>query len=518
MLTEDQSAIIRFLMSPSTHGGTDVERVDTHASVVFLAGPRAWKLKRAVRYDYLDFSTADRRRRMCEAEVRINRRTAPSLYRGVVAVTRAPDGSLGLGGPGAQVDWVIEMARFDQEMLLDRLAARDALHMELMRPLAAAIAQLHETAEVRPGHGGRAGLGLVIEGNATGLTREGAGVLEPAACVRVTEAAREALARLGPRLDARRSAGLVRQCHGDLHLRNIVLLDGRPTLFDGIEFSEDLACIDVLYDLAFLLMDLWRRHLPAHAHRVWNAYLGHTNDVDGVALLPLLLSCRAAVRAKTSVTAAGLADDAGQKESLRQQAREYLDLALRLLAPAPACLVAVGGLSGSGKSTLAFGLGPSLGAVPGAIVVRSDEVRKQLSGVSPVTRLKPEAYAPEMSRRVYATLCERASAILQQGHAVIADAVFARPADRAAIEAAAAVADVPFVGLWLDAPAAVLATRAEGRTSDASDANADVVRRQLGFDTGVVTWPRLDAALDPHTILERALSMINHLPAFERGW
>jgi predicted kinase len=123
-----------------------------------------------------------------------------------------------------------------------------------------------------------------------------------------------------------------------------------------------------------------------------------------------------------------------------------------------------------------------------------------------------------MSRRVYATLCARASAILHQGHAVIADAVFARPADRAAIEATAAAADVPFVGLWLDAPAAVLATRAEGRTSDASDANADVVRRQLGFDTGVMTWPRLDASLDPHTILERALSLFNHLPAFERGW
>jgi aminoglycoside phosphotransferase family enzyme/predicted kinase len=508
MLTEDQGAVVDFLMLPSTHGGASVDRIDTHASIVFLAGARAWKLKRAVRYDYLDFSTAERRRTMCEAEVRINRRTAPTLYKGVVAVTRTHDGSLALDGPGAPVDWIIEMVRFDQDVLLDRLAARGALDIELMRPLAAAVARLHETAESRPDRGGLAGLAWVIAGNADGLAREGAGILDPAACAGMTGTARDELARLGPRLEARRSSGLVRQCHGDLHLRNIVLIDGVPTLFDGIEFNDDLACIDVLYDLAFLLMDLWRRGLTTHAHRALNAYLGETGDLEGVDLLPLLLSCRAAVRAKTTATAAGLTKDRGQRDGLERQAREYLELAASLLAPRPAVLVAVGGLSGSGKSTVAFGLGPSLGVVPGAIVLRSDEIRKQLGGVSPLSRLGPDAYTPEMSRSVYAALSSRAATLLGQGHAVIADAVFARPDDRAAIEATALAADVPFVGLWLEAPADTLVSRTGTRGPDVSDADAQVVRRQLAQDVGPLTWHRLDASPAPDVVTARALSMV----------
>ena len=167
MITADQTEVLTFLGSPSTHAGEAVERIETHASVVFLAGTRALKLKRAVLYDYLDFSTIERRKAMCEAEVRINRRTAPDLYRGVVAVTREPDGSLTLGGSGPPVDWLVEMARFDQDGLFDRLASRGALDLGLMRPLASAIAQLHLTAERRADHGGKAGMAWVNDGNAT---------------------------------------------------------------------------------------------------------------------------------------------------------------------------------------------------------------------------------------------------------------------------------------------------------------------------------------------------------------
>ena len=209
-------------------------------------------------------------------------------------------------------------------------------------------------------------------------------------------------------LDERRASGFVRQCHGDLHLRNIVLLDGRPTLFDGVEFNDKIACTDVLYDLAFLLMDLWRRGLPRHANAVWNRYLSDTGDLDGLSLLPLFLSCRAAVRAKTSATAARLQPDARRGNELQALAREYLAMAERLLHPPRPCLVAVGGFSGTGKSTLALGLAPSVGAVPGAVVIRSDEIRKRLSGVSPLDRLGPEGYSSEMSERVYATVAERA--------------------------------------------------------------------------------------------------------------
>jgi aminoglycoside phosphotransferase family enzyme len=404
MITEDQSEVVSFLVSPATHGGASVERIETHASMVFLAGLRAWKLKRAVKYDYLDFSTASRRKAMCEAEVRINRRTAPAIYRGVLAVTREPDGSLTLGGSGPPVDWLVAMTRFDQDGLFDRPAARGTLDQALMPPLGAAIARFHESADRRTDHGGVAGMAWVVEGNADGFAEHGAGILDAGACADLTGRSREALARHRQLLDERREAGCVRRCHGDLHLRNIVLLDGRPTLFDAIEFNDDIACTDVLYDLAFLLMDLWRRHLPAHANAVWNGYLARSGDAGGLALLPLFLSCRAAVRAKTSATAATLQADAARRRELEGTARDYMVMAQQLLQPPPACLIAVGGFSGSGKSTVARALAPLVGAVPGAVVIRSDEIRKQLSGVEPLHRLGPEGYTAAVSERVYTTL------------------------------------------------------------------------------------------------------------------
>lgn len=508
MITEEQTPVIEFLSSPHTHGGAPVERIETHASIVFLAGDRAWKLKRAVRYDYLDFSTATKRKAMCEAELRINRRTAPTLYRGVVAITRESSGSLALGGGGAPIDWVIEMARFDQDGLCDRLAARHALPLEVMRPLASEIARFHAAAEPRRDHGGRSGLEWVVDGNATGFREQGAGILDPALARQVTDEARAQIERHGARLDARRDAGLVRQCHGDLHLRNIVLIDGRPTLFDAIEFNDEIACVDVLYDTAFLLMDLWRRDLPRHANELWNRYLTETGDVDGIALLPLFLSCRAAVRAKTSATAARLQEEPFRRRESEEQARRYLQMASRLLRPAPPVLIAVGGLSGSGKSSLAMALAPSIGAVPGAVVVRSDEIRKQLSGVAPRHRLGPEGYTEDMSRRVYAELGERADRVLREGQAAIVDAVFARLSDRQAIEQIARDARVPFVGLWLDAPEAVLVERVAHREHDVSDADAAVIRGQLRQDVGSMSWARIDASPGLDVVLPQAEAIV----------
>lgn len=505
-VVEDQAAVIALLSAPATHGGEAVERIDTHGAIVFLAGARVYKLKRAVRYDYLDFSTAELRRRSCEAELRLNRRTAPTLYRRVLPVTRDADGSLALDGAGTPVDWVLEMARFPQDALFDRLAAAGRLDLALMPPLASAIAAFHRQAEPRTDHGGRAGMTWVVEGNAAGFSEFGAGWLDAATADRVTRAARAALERWGPLLEARRTAGLVRQCHGDLHLRNIVLLDGQPTLFDGVEFNDEIACTDVLYDLAFLLMDLWRRRLPRHANAVFNRYLADTADIPGIALLPLFLSCRAAIRAKTSATAAFLQEDAGRRDELRGLAREYLAMAEALLQAPPPRLVAVGGLSGTGKSTLALALAPSVGAVPGALVLRSDDVRKRLAGVDPLEHLPQEGYAAGMSARVYATLAHEAGQVLHQGHSVIVDAVYQRPEDRRAIASVAADVGVPFIGLWLEAPEPTLVARVETRLRDASDADAAVVRLQRTQPTGRIDWHHVDASAGPEVVLTRATS------------
>ena len=334
MLTEDQTDVIEFLAAPSADGTAPVERIDTHSAIVFLSGERAYKLKRAVQFDYLDFSTVERRRAMCEAEVRLNRRTAPDIYRGVVPITRESGGTLALAGSGSPIDWVVEMKRFPQEALFDRLAAARRLDLELMPSLASAIAEFHRVAKPRTDHGGKPGMEWVVEGNAVGFADYGANVLDPLGCRRLTEVSRAELDYRGALLNQRRTSGFVRQCHGDLHLRNIVLLDGRPTLFDGVEFNDKIACTDVLYDLAFLLMDLWRRGLPRHANAVWNRYLAETGEFSGLSLVPLFLSCRAAVRAKTSATAARLQPDARRGSELQRLAREYLAMALRCCMPA----------------------------------------------------------------------------------------------------------------------------------------------------------------------------------------
>jgi aminoglycoside phosphotransferase family enzyme/predicted kinase len=504
MITEDQSDIVDFLGATSTHGGAGVERLETHTAVVFLVGSRAYKLKRAVRFDYLDFSTAEQRRAMCEEELRRNRRTAPDLYRCVVPVTREAAGALAIDGRGSPVDWVVEMNRFPQEALLDHQAATGQLDLDLMPRLASAIAAFHAAAERRPDHGGQIGMAAIVDGNGEGFIEYGASVLDQGSCQAWAIGARAELGRRGALLDERRAAGFVRQCHGDLHLGNIVLLDGRPTLFDAIEFNDRIACVDVLYDLAFLLMDLWHYGLPRHANAVWNGYLDETSDVGGLALLPLFLSCRAAVRAKTNATTARLRPDSRPRHDLQDLARAYLAMARDLLHPPAPCLVAIGGFSGTGKSTTAIGLAPSIGPVPGAVVIRSDEIRKRLRGASPHDRLGPDAYTPEMSARVYAAALDRARIAIQAGHSAIVDAVFARPEDRAAVEQVAREASVPFTGIWLDAPERVLIARVEQRRDDASDATADVIRRQREEPVGAVTWHRVDASRPAAVVIECA--------------
>jgi len=503
MIVADQSEAIAFLSRPATHGAAAVERIDTHGAVVFLAGPRAYKLKRAVKFSYMDFSTAELRRRACEAELALNRRTAPELYLEVRSINRA-DGGLAFGGDGPVLDWVVVMRRFDQDMLFDRLAGRGALTPALMVDLAGRIASFHDAATPSAAFGGAAGIRAAIDGNAGDFAVAEPGLFDAGAVAGLTEASTAALARIAALLDRRRAAGKVRRCHGDLHLRNICLDDGRPTLFDCIEFNDAIATIDVLYDLSFLLMDLEHRRLRPLGNAVFNRYLDLRDEADGLAALPLFLSLRAAIRAHVGAAAAAAQPQAAASQALRQEARGYLTMAADLLRPAPPALVAIGGLSGTGKSTLAYGLAPELGAASGARVLRSDVIRKRLMQVAPETRLPETAYRAEVTARVYAALHDEAAAALAAGHGVIVDAVFGRPAERAAMAATARAASAPFAGLWLEAPVKVLEARLGARRGDASDATAAVLRRQLAYDLGEIAWPRIDAGGDPADTLAAA--------------
>ncbi|MCU0893525.1 MAG: AAA family ATPase [Rhodospirillales bacterium] len=492
MTLSDQSEVIAFLSRAEAFGvSRPPRRCETHASIVFIAGDRAYKLKRAVRYPYLDFSTPERRHAFCEAEVRINRRTAPMLYRGVVAVTRDAGGRLCVGGAGEPVDWLVEMARFDDDALFAAMADRSLLTREVMEDLADHIAAFHRDAEPRLLAGGSAALAAVIANNAESLATTD---LDPGQVGRLIERWRASLTKVAARLEQRREQGLVRRCHGDLHLRNIVLIDGRATLFDAIEFDDVFAEIDVLYDLAFLLMDLRVRGRDDLASLVLNRYLDNAGGSDGLAALPLFLSLRAGVRAIVDATAARAHSDPAEARRLLAGAQRYLDWAEAALAPVAPRLVAVGGLSGSGKSKLARALAPGLGSGCGARVVRTDAIRKRLAGVPLTARLGADGYSREMTQRTYLGLYDECAAALAAGCAVIADAVFAAPEERAAVGALAACHEAPFAGLWLEAPMAVLEERVKGRRGDISDADLAVVRLQADYDLGEIDWARIDSS------------------------
>lgn len=504
---DDQSAVIAFLADPASYGSgvPAVERIDTHISIVFLAGERVYKLKRAVDLPFLDYSSPEQRHISCDREIYLNRRTAPDLYLGVRAITRERDGNLAFEGEGEVLDWVVEMRRFDAEGLFDCRAEAGMLDAAAVTGAVDAIVALHRDAEVvdAPADWLSGTVGELLDS----LPRFSDILDEPAASQYCTDLER-AYSDHRAMLAARAGAGHVRACHGDLHLANICTFDGRPTIFDAAEANDSFMQIDVLYDLSFLLMDLEHRGLPSLANLALNRYVAAAPDpletLDGLALLPLFLLLRAAIRARVSALTVANAGSTDKARAHRNAARSYLELAGRMLAPRPAMLVGVGGASGTGKSTLARGLAPALGAMPGAIFLRADSVRKSLFGV-PETECLPEtAYTREWHARTYDALHERVRHVLAAGHACIVDGVNGRPEDRDALRRLADGAGVPFAGFWLDAPVEVLRARVEVRRDDASDADVSVLERQLEQGFGDVDWIRLDASGSPEDVLRQA--------------
>jgi uncharacterized protein len=504
---DGQDEVFAFLADPATHGGQKVSRIDTHAASVFLAGDRALKVKRAVRFPFLDYSTLEKRKAACEAELAVNAPYAPEIYRGTVSITREADGQLAVGGSGAPVEWAVEMRRFDENRTLDHLAKRiDAV---LADALGRAVAVAHR--QCRPLDGGAwiAALGSYIDEHGEAF-RQHPEVFPPADIDALVRQSRAAYERITPLLRERSRTGFVRRIHGDLHLGNIVLIDAKPVLFDAIEFSDIIASGDVLYDLAFLLMDLLERGIDQAATIVFNRYLAENRrieDLEALAALPFFLSMRAAIRAKVTAARMERAADAERREIART-ARAYFAFALRAVAPPLPRLVAVGGLSGTGKSRLAQSLAADIEPMPGAVVIRSDLERKTLFGVGETEKLPASAYAADVNARVYATLADRARRVLAAGHSAIIDAVFARPQERSVIAAVGASAKVPFLGLFLSADLDTRVGRVGARAADASDADAAVAKSQESYDVGPIDWTLIDASRTPEHTLALARSAL----------
>jgi aminoglycoside phosphotransferase family enzyme/predicted kinase len=503
-VTQSQEPVFAFLGDPAAHGGHQVTRIDTHAAVTFLAGDRVYKVKRAVRFPFLDFSTLEKRKAVCENEIAVNRRYAPEIYLGVVPITREGDG-FALDGDGEPVEWAVEMRRFDEAQTLDRLAEAGKIDAALADALGRTVAAAHAHAEAVDPADWIAAVGGYVDEHAKAFA-ETPDVFPTKEVEALAEAGREAYARIRPLLETRGAHGLVRRIHGDLHLGNIALIDGRPVLFDAIEFSELIGSGDVLYDLAFLLMDLVERGLGAAANVAFNRYLAETRraeDLDALAALPFYLSMRAAIRAKVTAAKLEHAEDS-ERRDIVATARKYFDWAQKFIAPPPAQLVAVAGLSGTGKSVLAHALAPAIGPWPGAVVLRSDVERKVLFGRKETEPLPKEAYAPGVTAHIYAVIVDKARRAVAAGHSAIVDAVFARPDERTTVEGAAKALGAPFHGLFLDADLATRVARTGARSLDASDADEKVARAQEAYDLGAMQWTRIDASGPPDDTLKRA--------------
>ena len=465
--------------------GQSERSIETACARIFLADGVAWKTKRNVNLGYVDFSTATQRKWALDRELEFNRAAAPDIYRRVRAITHEAGGALAWDGSGEIVDYALEMRRFDDAAVLS--ADPGVIDGAMAEALGRTIAGFHATAPLRP-KGGWSAMAFTVGSNAH-LLRDLTGRLDHHRVELLVAMTAEALARQQALLQARTAAGFSRRCHGDLHLGNILLENGRPVLFDCIEFNDLLSDLDVLYDLAFLLMDLDFRDRRDAAVRVQSAYLDEAARHfppavwAGMAAMPLMLSVRAGVRAHVSAHSGDL-----------DLSRAYVEAAIAHLSPAPPVLAAVGGFSGTGKSTFARAIAPSLGRAPGAVVLRTDEARKRLAGAGPVDRLAPETYTPEFYARVYDTVFETAAALLKAGQAVVLDATFTEPSLRARAEALAAEVGVPFHGAWLEAPVEVLEDRVAGRVGDASDATLAVLHDQIARHGGeAVAWRSVDA-------------------------
>ncbi|HKK06278.1 MAG TPA: AAA family ATPase [Gammaproteobacteria bacterium] len=507
-------ALIDALQNPDIypHPVSGVTLIETHISWVLLTGDYAYKLKKPVDLGFLDFSTLERRRHFCEQELRLNRRLAPQLYLEVVAIggsSAAPR----LAGPNAPLDgppieYAVKMRQFDPQAQLDRLLERGELTGAHMDRLAAVVADFHgRIAPAGPDRpfGSPEAVHAPVRENFEHLRRADACMGERAelagldALERWSEAS---FTRLGSTFAARRSGGFVRECHGDMHLRNMVLIDGEVVVFDCIEFNDNLRWIDVMSEVAFVDMDLRDRGRPDLAQRFLNAYLESTGDYAGLALLPYYRVYRALVRAKVAAIRLTQHDlDRDETQAVQAECRSYIELARSFTASRPPLLIITHGLSGSGKTTYT----QQLLEATQAIRIRSDVGRKRLFAVAREDHRAREIdvglYGREASERTYERLAEMAKGLLEGGYDVIVDAAFLKQAQRAHFRALAERSGVGFAILACEAPPTLLRERLRQRERagrDASDAGLAVLEHQLKTADTLDAQERAEAlSLDP---------------------
>ena len=470
------------------HPVRDIRLIETHISWVILTGDYVYKIKKPVDLGFLDFSSLDKRRFYCEEELRLNRRLAPDYYLDVVPITGTARHPV-LEGTGDAIEYAVRMKQFPMDDQLDVLLERGRLEPAHLDAVARLMAGFHEQVAVAANDTDYGEPGPVCHAVMENLLQIRQYLQQDAPAARLdllAEWVETACARLRPVLAQRKADGFVRECHGDMHLRNLAWVDGRPLVFDCIEFNPQLRWIDVISEIAFLVMDLQDRDRPQLAWRFLNVWLEAFGDYAGTAVLRFYLLYRALVRAKVEairVSQAGIGVD--EKAAVMQEFHGYLQLAGDYTAPPAPVLIITRGVSASGKSTLTQPLLEELGAIR----IRSDVERKRLFGI-PGNRPAHDSvgggiYTTAASVQTYDRLVELAGQVLAAGYTVIVDAACLQPQQVARFRTLAESARTGFVILEFTAPADVLRQRIEQREQGVSDADRAVLEHQLS------TWQAL---------------------------
>jgi aminoglycoside phosphotransferase family enzyme/predicted kinase len=484
---DDLRALVQALRAPAcySHPVGRISIIETHISFVILTGTFAYKIKKPVDLGFLDFTTLEKRWFFCQEELRLNLRLAPQLYLGVVPICGPREAPLvGEGAP--VIEYAVKMAEFPQDALADRMLARGKLTSSDIDALAAHVADFHARSNRCGESDAYAAPEAVLAGviqNFTQIRAVAAHAQDLPLVDHVEKWTLQEHARLRSVFAARKRDGMIRECHGDLHLGNIAFLDGKPCVFDCIEFNPDFRWIDVISEVAFLVMDLRAADRPDLARRFLNAYLEFTGDYAGLRTLRYFLVYRAMVRAKVGLMRArqlGLQDPAAAPA--QKSFRHYLELARSCAMRGRGFIAITHGFSGSGKTTLSR----SLVELTGAIRIRSDVERKRMHVSSNAGCSKPAAaedlYSVDMTDSTYRRLLELSMTVLDSGHGVIVDATFLKQQHRDLFRAFAASVHVPFSIVDFAAPEKALRERIAARIregQDASDADLGVLEHQL---------------------------------------
>ena len=517
MLIDDQSAVIAALSEQNAYGFKPSHKIivkETNISDVFLTGEKAYKLKRGVKYPYVDYSTPEKRQAACRRELDICERFAPGLCFGVEEVVSDKKGRIFLRSACSDknaevVDYVLVMREFEENMLFENMVDRGDLDRFEMMDTAEKIFDLHKKSEIITSRNPVDIIrGRIYENNAM-IRCFVPDIFDEEDVDALEKEQLEALEKNKELLLQRQAEGKIRWCHGDLTLRNLAMWNGQVVPFNPIEFYDDLTQIDTMYDFAFLLVEMESKGQRRLASILFNHYMALSEDWDGVPVLPLFLSCRAAVNAYVFAQRSSEIKDKHESMLMANRAYEQLVISKRFLERHKPVLVACGGLSGSGKSRIARESAPFIGNPPGAVIVRDDVLRKNLLKTGLEENLNTAEYTPETEEQVFKAVCEKCRYLLASGQSVVADALFHKPEQRRAVETLAREMNVEFKGIWVDAPLEVRIERVTQRKRNPSDVRtAEELKKQLDIDVGPVTWDKIDTSGDRMTTLTRVRTLL----------